>query len=50
MSTWVPVELMDAGRFFDMPGVAQLNAEPDPDTCGFRRHLDQVRSCIRRSI
>lgn len=31
----IPIELVDADRFFDMLKVAQLNGNPDPDTCGF---------------
>lgn len=33
---WATVELMNAERFFDALGIAQLKGEVDPDTCGFQ--------------
>ena len=32
---FVPIELVDAERFFDLLGIAQLSGEVDPETCGF---------------
>lgn len=34
--TWATAELVDAERFFDALGIAQLKGEVDPETCGFR--------------
>jgi restriction system protein len=31
----IPIELMDAARFFEALGVAQLNNAPTPEDCGF---------------
>ena len=33
---FVPIELVDAERFFDLLGIAQLSGEVDPETCGFQ--------------
>lgn len=32
---WATIELVDAERFFDALGIAQLSHDVDPDTCGF---------------
>lgn len=32
---WASIELVDTRRFFDMLGIAQLQTETTPETCGF---------------
>lgn len=49
-ATHVPIELIDADRFFSMLEIAQLSQAPEPEDCGFfdsgRRARPFLHSCL----